>query len=80
MIEKVNGQLRLPSGKALDGDIEIEEETKILDDNFMDFVENMHQKICKIFEISYQIVIDGSYVPSGPVIDSTLAESSEEDQ
>lgn len=83
MIQKFNGFLPLPNGEPIECDIEIDVEPTPLDEDFMETVQHIHEKLCKVFEISLQVVgtLDGThYSPTGPVVEGTLAEKCEEDR
>lgn len=80
MIKKFNGYLALPSGKLIECSGEIDERPVLADEEFMAEQTRRFNEIIKKFQIPTQIVIsfDGSYIPSGPVVESTLAEKGEE--
>lgn len=83
MIKKFNGVIPLPSGEVLDCDIEIDTTDFPLPSEesvraFNDEVRKMHERIKTLQVIGTP---DGThYQPSGPVVDSTMAERCEEDQ
>lgn len=83
MIKKFNGFLPLPNGEPLECDIEIDLEPTPIDEEFMETVQRIHERLCRVFGISLQVVgtPDGThYSPTGPVVDSTMAERDKEDQ
>jgi len=83
VIKKVKGAISLPSGELfLGGDIEIDEQPEPLDEEFLAEQTRVFNEIIKRFQIPTQIVVslDGSYIPTGPVVESTLAEKVREKQ
>ena len=81
MIKKFNGHLALPSGKLIECQGEIDEQPVPTDDDLLEKARHFNEAIRKL-RTSTSIVIsfDGSYVPTGPVVDSTLTEKDEEEQ
>jgi hypothetical protein len=82
MIKKFNGHLALPNGKRIECQGEINENPVLTDEEFLVEQTRKFNEAIKKFQIPTQIVIsfDGSYAPTGPVVDSTLAEKDEEKQ
>jgi hypothetical protein len=81
MIEKVKGAISLPSGELfLDGDLEIEEQPVLSDEEFIEQARNLRETIKKAQQRVIHILLDGDSVhgPTGPIVDSTLAERDEE--
>lgn len=81
MIKKFNGHLALPSGKLIECRGEIDEQPMLSDDELQEKTRHFNDAIKKL-RTPTQIVVsfDGSYVPTGPVVDSTLTEKNEERQ
>lgn len=82
MIEKFKGGLGLPSGKVIDCDIEIDVEPLPLDPEFIEQTRNLREVIEKVKQTVFYVALgdDGIHRPTGPIVDSTLAEESEEGQ
>lgn len=80
MIKKGEGAISLPGDELfLDGDIEFNEQPVPLDEEFLAEQTRWFNEIINKFRIPTQIVLDGSCIPSGPIVESTIAEKSEED-
>jgi hypothetical protein len=81
MIKKFNGHLALPSGKLIECQGEIDIEPAPIDDELLEKTQHFNDAIKKL-RTPTQIIVsfDGSYVPTGPVVDSTLAEKDEGEQ
>lgn len=80
MIKKVKGAISLPSGELfLDGDIEIDEQPAPLDAEFIEQTRNFNEVVKKALRQRIDIVMveDGIHRPTGPIVESTLAERSE---
>lgn len=80
MIKKVKGSISLQNGEFLDCDIEIDWKPVLPDEEFVAEQTRWLNEIIEKFRIPQQIVLDGSYIPTGPVVDSTLAERDEDEQ
>lgn len=79
MIKKFNGHLALPSGKLIKCQGEIDIESAPIDEELQEKTRRFNEAIRKLrTPASIVISCDGSYVPTGPVVDSTLAEKDEE--
>lgn len=78
MIREFNGHLALPSGKLIECRGEIDEQPAPIDDELQEKTRRFNEVIRKL-RTPTQIIVsfDGSYVPTGPVVDSTLAEKDE---
>lgn len=82
MIKKVKGAISLPSGELfLDGDIEIDEQPALLDEEFIEQTRNFKGIVKKALRQRIDVVMveDDIYRPTGPIVESTLAEKSEEE-
>lgn len=79
MIKKFNGHLALPNSKTIECQGEIDEQSVPIDEEFLAEQTRKCNEIIKKFRIPTSIVIssDGSYIPTGPVVDSTIAEKDE---
>lgn len=80
MIKKVKGAIFLPSGELfLDGDIEIEEQPVPLDEEFIEQTRNFKGIVEKALRQRIDIVMveDGIHRPTGPIVESTIAEKGE---
>lgn len=82
MIKKFNGHLALPSGKLIECQGEIDGQPAPTDEGFLAERTRRFNEVIRKLRTPTQIVIsfDGSYVPTGPVVDSTLTEKDEEEQ
>lgn len=83
MIKKVKGAIFLPSGELfLDGDIEIEEQPALLDEEFIEQTRNFKGIVEKALRQRIDIVMveDGIHRPTGPIVESTIAEKGEGEQ
>lgn len=81
MIKKVKGAISLPSGELfLDGDIEIDEQPVPLDAEFIEQTRNFKGIVEKALRQKIDIVMveDDIYRPTGPIVESTLAEKDRE--
>lgn len=78
MIKKLKGAIPLQSGEFLGGDFEIDVQPVLPDEEFLAEQTRRLNEIINKFRIPAQIVLDGSYIPSGPVVDSTIAKKGEE--
>lgn len=82
MIKKVKGAISLQNGEFLDGDIEIEEQPALLDAEFIEQTRNFNEVVKKALRQTIDIVMveDGIHRPTGPIVESTIAEKDKEKQ
>lgn len=80
MIKKVKGAISLPNGELfLDGDIEIEEQPVPIDAEFIEQTRNLREIVRKVQQTVITMVLgdDSVHRPTGPIVESTIAERSE---
>lgn len=80
MTKKVKGAIFLPNGELfLDGDIEIEERPVPSDAEFIEQTRNFKGIVEKALRQTIDIVmVEGDiYRPTGPIVESTIAEKGE---
>lgn len=77
MIKKVKGAISLPNGEILGGDLEIEEQPVLSDEQATEQTWKFNEIIKEAQQRVIHILLDRDR-PTGPVVDSTLAKKGEE--